>query len=99
VHRRPDRWPDGESFAPERFAEQRPLALLTTEDARRSYFPFGEGPRTCIGNHFAELEGRAVVATVAQRVSLEVVGPKDPQTTTAFAIRPRDHLRARVHRA
>src|SRR5262249_55124229 len=47
----PDRWNDG----------------LIKRLPKYTYFPFGGGPRICIGNSFAMLEAMLVVATVAQR--------------------------------
>jgi cytochrome P450 len=61
VHRDPKRFPDPESFLPERW-------LADDEDRPKfSYFPFGGGPRTCIGASFARLEATLVLAAVAQQ--------------------------------
>jgi cytochrome P450 len=55
-------WPEPRRFDPERFAAEE-------EDTRPrySYFPFGGGPRLCIGESFAWMEGELLLATIAQR--------------------------------
>ena len=68
THRRPDLWENPEGFDPGRFAPGR-------EDAgpRYAYFPFGGGPRQCIGNNFALMEATLIVASVARRYGLDLV--------------------------
>ena len=56
IHRNPRFWEDSEKFIPERFAEGR----------QSNYFPFGAGPRKCIGNNFAMYE---MVLTIAELIS------------------------------
>ncbi|MBC7977362.1 MAG: cytochrome P450 [Myxococcales bacterium] len=68
IHRRPDYFPAPERFQPERF-----LGEAARSHERGSYLPFGAGPRVCIGNHFALMEGQLVLAMLAQRVRLELV--------------------------
>ena len=62
THRRPDVWPDPETFRPERFIGRRmdPYA----------FFPFGGGARHCLGAAFATYEMKVVLARVLARVSL-----------------------------
>jgi cytochrome P450 len=75
VHRDPQWWPDPDRFAPDRWldpaAEQRP---------RYAYFPFGGGPRQCIGNSFAEMEGVLVLATLCRRWSFSPTPGAPPVT-------------------
>ncbi len=57
------RWyEDPEGFVPERYSEDR-----TAPPARSAYFPFGAGPRMCVGEPFARLEAALVLATIAER--------------------------------
>lgn len=61
VHRDPAWWPEPDRFQPQRWltdADERP---------RYAYFPFGGGPRRCIGRTFAETEGILILATLCRR--------------------------------
>lgn len=62
THRDPRFWDDPHRFCPERWSGERIKAM-----PRFAYFPFGGGPRVCIGNHFAMLESVLVLATIGQR--------------------------------
>ncbi len=68
LHRKAEYFPDPETFDPERFTPEREKHL-----PRYAYLPFGAGPRTCIGNYFALMEGQLLLATLAQRVSFTLV--------------------------
>lgn len=68
VHR-DERWyDDPEEYRPERWATDR-------DRLEYAYFPFGGGPRRCIGMQFAKLEAQLMLATIAQEWSLYLVGP------------------------
>ena len=75
THRLPRLWENPEQFNPERFSAEQSKGL-----APFAYFPFGGGPRQCIGNTFAMMEMTFVIATLAQRYQLNVLpGPQvDP---------------------
>ena len=79
THRHPAFWPEPERFDPERFAPG-------SEGTRHPYahFPFGGGPRACIGRHFALLEGTLALATIVRDVEIATPPgpvPLDPQIT------------------
>lgn len=81
VHKDPRWWgSDAAAFRPERFARGAP------RPRPHAYFPFGIGKRACIGRSFALLEGTLVLATLAQRVELEVLG--DPSLVAQLTLRP-----------
>lgn len=84
LHRRVENFPEPEKFDPERFTPEREKQL-----PRHAYLPFGAGPRVCIGNHFAMMEGQLLLATLAQRVSFALV-PDQP-----LVVDPVHHLTLR----
>ena len=59
-------WRDPARFLPERFAAGQ------AAPPRGAYFPFGQGNHRCIGEHFALLEAKLVLATLAQRYRLQL---------------------------
>lgn len=63
LHRRADFFPDPERFDPDRFDPEREAAL-----PKGAYLPFADGPRVCVGNHFALVEGQVVLAHLAQHL-------------------------------
>ncbi len=95
LHRRPDFFPEPEKFDPERFTPENEKKL-----PRYAYMPFGAGPRICIGNHFAMLEGHLLLATLAQRVEFALVLHQsiEPDPSKTITIRPGNGLRMVVHR-
>ncbi|HEY9283034.1 MAG TPA: cytochrome P450, partial [Pyrinomonadaceae bacterium] len=92
THRHPDFWDDPDEFRPERFApaakESRP---------RFSYFPFGGGPRQCIGQHFAMAEMLIVVATLAQRFRLRLAPGRAVVPEASISLRPREGVPMILH--
>jgi cytochrome P450 len=93
THRHADFWDNPEGFDPERFQP--------SQVERRhpyAYFPFGAGPRTCIGNHFAMLEAVLIVATVASKWRLNLVpgAPIIPQPRVT--LRPKGGLLMTIQR-
>jgi cytochrome P450 len=71
THRLPELWPEPEVFRPERWD---PSAPGYREPVPYSWVPFGGGYRHCIGFTFAELELRALIAELARRTELSLVG-------------------------
>jgi len=68
THRNPRLWPEPLRFDPDRFAPETVRARH-----RYAYFPFGGGPRVCIGNSFAIMEGQLALATLAQAFAPRLV--------------------------
>ena len=91
IHRRPDYFPEPDRFRPERFAPEEEAKL-----PRHAWMPFGTGPRTCIGNNHALLNGHLIVATLAQRVRFEPLGRLHVGTDPQVTLRPRGVIRLQV---
>ena len=80
MHRNARYFPEPERFDPERFKPE-----AKQNRPKFAYFPFGGGPRVCIGERFAWMEGVLLLATIAQRwrfnlVPNQTIEPK-PQIT------------------
>ncbi len=73
-----------------------PVHPLTRPPARPfyAYFPFGAGPRGCIGNQFAMLEATLAVATIAARFHFELVAPEEVKPWPSVTLRPGGGIRA-----
>jgi cytochrome P450 len=84
MHRHPRYWPDPERFDPERFTPEQKQAR-----PKFAYFPFGGGPRVCIGERFAWMEGVLLLATFAQRWRLELVPGQTIETHPQITLRTR----------
>ena len=74
---RPERWENG-------LAKQLP---------RFAYFPFGGGPRQCIGNTFALMEASVVLATVGRKYRFTLVPDHKVTPLASITLRPRDGIR------
>ena len=84
VHRDRRHYPDPERFDPDRWTPEFRAAL-----PRFAYFPFGGGPRQCIGESFAWMELVLLVATIAQRWRFELAPDHPVVPYAAVTLRPR----------
>ncbi|MGW7574763.1 cytochrome P450 [Streptomyces sp. NPDC054765] len=73
THRHPELWEDPERFDPRRFAPER-----EAERHRYAWFPFGGGPRACIGQHFSMLESVLALAVLLRAYEVEAVDKEVP---------------------
>lgn len=94
LHRSASVWKDPLRFDPDRFLPEREQGRH-----RAAWLPFGIGPRVCIGNHFALLEGPLVLVRLLQLVEFHAE-PRDVEPDDFATLRPRGGVWARaVHRA
>ena len=91
THRNPTLWPDPERFDPERFRPE-----LVKQRHKYAYLPFGGGPRICIGNGFALLEGRLVLATLAQKYRLRAEPGQHIVPQARITLRPNPGVMVRL---
>ena len=93
THRDPRLFPDPMRFDPERFTPEAKAAR-----PRFSYFPFGMGPRQCIGEALAWMEGILTLATFAQKWRMELVPGQTVDPQPLFTLRPKNgiHMRLRA---
>jgi cytochrome P450 len=87
THHHPDFWENPEVFDPERFSPER-----SEGRPHFAHFPFGGGPRLCIGSNFAMMEAQLILATIAQRYRLRLVPGYHVEPQVLLTIRPRDGL-------
>ena len=93
VHRHPAFWTNPERFEPERFSTERAAGR-----PRYAFFPFGGGPRMCIGNFFALTEAQIVLATVAQKYRLRVLADAPVEPHPLVTLRPRHGVKITLER-
>ena len=92
MHRDPRFYDDPDAFTPERW-----LDGLADKLPAGAYFPFGDGPRRCIGQGFAMLEAAIVIATLAQRFQFRLVPGHPVEPEPLVTLRPRHGIRMTLH--
>ncbi len=83
LHRDARFWESPEKFIPERFD------ALNKKDFSDYYFPFGAGPRMCVGNNFAMYEMILVVAIVVKKYSLSA-SAKEIEINPMISLKPKE---------
>jgi cytochrome P450 len=83
THRHPEFWSQPQGFHPEHFAPEAVEAR-----PRYAYYPFGAGPRVCLGKHFALLEAALVLAEVGQRYRLRLASDQPVGVRWSGTLRP-----------
>jgi len=92
MHRDPRYFPEPLAFRPERWLDGLAARLPT-----HAYFPFGGGPRRCIGQGFALMEAALVAATLAQRFRFELEPGQTIVPEPLVTLRPRGGIRMKIH--
>ena len=91
MHRDERYFADPEMFKPERWADNFEKQLPPGV-----YFPFGGGPRICIGSSFAMMEAVLILVTIAQRFDLNLVATEAIEPQPSFTLRPRQGIQVRL---
>ena len=91
THRDPRFFADPEAFRPERW-----LDGLAQRLPAGAYFPFGDGPRRCIGQNFALMEAAIVIAMMAQKFRLSLLPGQDVTPEPLVTLRPRHHIHMKL---
>src|SRR5436309_374019 len=89
VHRLPDIWQEAEAFKPERWDPANGQHIPPG-----AYFPFGGGPRTCIGMPLAQMEARLILTSILQYYTPQPAPGYTPGFQPVITLRPKQHLRA-----
>lgn len=87
LHRDPRYWDKPEEFVPERFSAENEPNI-----PKYAYFPFGGGPRVCVGNQFAMMEAQLVLATILQRYQLRLVAGQRIMPLPLITLRPKPDI-------
>lgn len=91
MQRHPEYWPQPERFDPGRWTPE-----AVGSRPKFAYFPFGGGPRVCIGEQFAWTEMILTIAALAQQFRLERVRLEPPRTEPIVSLRPESGVKMRV---
>jgi len=93
VHRSEKFYDDPETFDPDRWTESMREAL-----PKYAYFPFGGGPRVCIGATFATMEAVLILAELVREYRFELLPDRNIELLPAVTLRPRHGIDVRIHR-
>ena len=91
THRLPAFWKEPEKFDPARFT---PEAVSSRN--RYAYFPFGGGPRLCIGMPFTQQEAPLLLAMILQNFQVDLVAGQTVKPTPLATLRPKPGVWARL---
>jgi cytochrome P450 len=93
MHRDPRYYDEPDRFDPERWASE-----SQTERPKFAYFPFGGGPRLCIGESFAWMEGTLLLAALAQTWRARLVPGQAVELLPLITLRPKDGISMTLER-
>lgn len=87
MHHHPKYWKDPEKFDPDRFLPER-----EKEREKYAYYPFGGGPRLCIGNNFALMEMKLILIRILQKYKVKIHDSADPAMKPLITLRPKGKM-------
>jgi cytochrome P450 len=87
TQRDPRFFPEPNRFSPERWTEEFNNSL-----PKYAYFPFGGGPRACIGNYFAMMEVVLLLAAIGRKFRLKLANDRPIEILPAMSLRPRNGI-------
>jgi cytochrome P450 len=93
LHYRPDVYPDPDRFDPDRF-----LPEVEAKRPKSAFLPFGVGPRVCIGNFFALMEGPIILATWMRRAEIDLISRQEVEADRFATLRPKGEVRAVIRK-
>lgn len=82
--------------SPEEFKPERWTTEFTKELPKYAYFPFGGGPRVCVGQDFATMEAMLVIATIIRRFKLSLASDESVEPRPVVLLRPASPIRIRL---
>lgn len=85
MHKHPDLWEKPLEFIPDRF-------LTPNEATRKYYYPFGAGPRMCIGNHFALMEIMLILAKMIHNFDFKLVPHQKIEAQPMITLKPKNGI-------
>ena len=91
THRDPRFFDEPAAFKPERWANGASEQL-----PKYAYFPFGGGPRQCIGNYFAMMEIVLLLATIGQRFRFSMVEDHEVEVLPVLSLRPKNGIKVKL---
>jgi cytochrome P450 len=93
MHHDPRWWSNPETFDPTRFSAENEPNIH-----KYAYLPFGGGPRVCIGNHFALMEGQILLAVIASRYTLHLTPNQVVEPQNHITVSPKNGLPMRLEK-
>lgn len=91
VHRDPRFFENPESFESDRWTDG-----LEKRLPKYAYFPFGGGPRLCVGQSFPKMEAALLLATIAQRFRIQLSGEKHITPQPSITLRPKQGIQVKL---
>lgn len=91
THRDPRYFDRPNEFVPERWASE-----SIEKIPKYAYFPFGGGPRQCIGNYFAMMEIVLLLATIGQRFKFSLVEGHEVELLPVLSLRPKNGIKVKL---